>query len=225
MLSVILPYWRRAPAAQAALALYEKNYAGKLDFEVILVDDGSHDIDIAYPWLRIERLPKKNVPKNPCVPINHGARMASGDVLVISCAEIRHNAPVFPKMLEELQRIGENGYVLAACWYEAEKSWHCHSHITADGYHQQIAQPKGSGFHFCGMLNRSLWDRAGGFDEEYRDGAFYDDPDFVNRLARAGAIFKIRDDLVVEHVREGCEPIEWIGRERNQKLFQSKWNG
>src|SRR6185369_2654806 len=121
MISVILPYWRRAPAALAALALYDRHYAGTLDFEVILVDDGSHDIDVAYWWLRIERLPRKDEPKNPCVPINHGVKVAKGDVIVISPVEVRHNVPVLAPMREELRDLGENGYVLAACWYEAEQ--------------------------------------------------------------------------------------------------------
>jgi len=222
VLSVILPYWRRAPAALAALALYDKHYADKLDFEVILVDDGSHDVQVEYKWLRILRLPKKDLPKNPCVPINRGVEAAKGEVLVISPVEIRHNTSILPQMLEELVNIGQNGYVLAAAWYEADQKWHCHSHLTADGYHENIKQPKGSGFHFCAMLNRSLWDKAGGFDEEYREGSYYEDPDWVNRLAKVGALFKIRDDLVVEHVRDH-EPVNWVGRDVNQKLFQSKW--
>ena len=128
-------------------------------------------------------------------------------------------------MREELRDLGENGYVLAACWYEAEQKWHCHSSLTAGGYHENIKQPVGSGFHFCAMLNRSLWDKAGGFDEEYREGSYYEDPDFVNRIARAGGIFKIRDDLVVEHVRDGCEAVGWRGRDRNEALFKQKWPG
>ena len=223
MISVILPYWRRREAALKALSLYDKHYAGTLDFEVILVDDGSNDIEAAYPWLRIERLPKKDVPKNPCTPINWGVKVSQGDVIVISPVEVRHNMPVLPQMLEELRKIGENGYVLAACWYESERVWHCHSSLSAGGEVGGVRQPVGSGFHFCAMLNRTLWDKAGGFDEFYRDGSFYDDPDWVNTVAKSGAIFKIRDDLVVEHVREGCEPIQWTDRGRNQDYFHSKW--
>lgn len=229
MISVILPYWKRAEVTKRSLALYEKHYGG-MDFQVVLVDDGSHDFYMEekwpYRWLTIVRLPKKDVPKNPCVPINYGVKFSVGEVIVISNPEIMHNTPVLPQMLETLDELGENGYVLAACWYEKEKEWHCHSSLTKDGRHHgsNLSQPKGSGFHFCAMLNRSLWEKAGGFDEEYRDGAYYDDPDWVNRLARAGAVFKIRDDLVVEHIREGAET-HWPGgaADRNLALYKSKW--
>lgn len=229
MISVILPYWKRPEVTRHSLALYEKHYGGgKLDFEVILVDDGSHDFECdEYPWLYVNRsLPKKDTPLNPCKPINVGVAIAKGDVIVLSNPEIMHNAPVLPQMLDTLRELGPSGYVLAACWYEEDKQWHCHSSLTAGGYHGNIKQPVGSGFHFCAMLNRALWDRAGGFDDEYRDGSHYDDPDWVNRVSRAGAVFKIRDDLVVEHLREGCR-LDWpYGMsDRNKALFLRKWGG
>ena len=74
------------------------------------------------------------------------------------------------------------------------------------------------------MMHRSLWDAAGGFDEEYRRGAGYDDPDFVLRLHRAGAKFLIRDDLVVEHVRQGAHAAWAPGMYvRNREIFMRKW--
>ncbi len=224
-MSIVLPYYKRAEVTKRCLVLYAEHYAG-LDFEVIVVDDGSHDFEADYPWLRIERLPKKNVPKNPCVPINRGVALARGDVIVISGPDILHNSAVLVPMLETLRELGENGYVLAACWHAPGQEWHCHSSLTADGWHKggNVRQPKGSGFHFCAMLNRSLWGKAGGFDDEYREGAYYDDPDWVNRVHRAGAIFKIRDDLVVEHVRDGCYT-DWPAgaADRNRALYLSKW--
>lgn len=223
MISVILPYWKRPEVTHRSLVLYQKHYEGVLDFEVILVDDGSHDFDASYPWLRIEKLPKKETAKNPCVPINHGVRVSKGNIIVLSNPEILHNSPVLPQMLEELQRMGEMGYVLAACWYELDKKWHCRSDLVADGWHHNIRQPKGSGFHFCGMMYRSLWDKTGGFDEAYRDGWCYDDPDFVNRVAKAGGVFKVRDDLVVEHIREGALA-NW-NLPDNRNIFEAKWPG
>lgn len=224
MISVIMPYWKRPDATYKALALYAKHYSD-LDMEVILVDDGSHDFTHpGYPWLNVVQLPKKELPKNPCVPINKGVQYASGDVLVITNPEILHESPVLPQMLEQLRAMGDNGYVLAATWYDRDGRWHCHSHITADGYHESTKQPKGSGYHFCAMLNRSLWDRAGGFDEEYREGEGYDDPDFVWRVHRAGGQFLIRDDLVVVHTRDGAST-NWPagGLDRNKAMFMRKW--
>lgn len=226
MISIILPYWKRPEVTATCLGLYDKHYKDKLAFEVVLVDDGSDDLMdcwyTEYSWLKIVKLPKKDHPKNPCVPINKGVENSVGDVIVLSGPDIHHTVPVLPQMQEELQKMGSNGYVLAACWYEREKQWHCHSHITQDGFHQQTRQPKGSGFHFCAMLNRTLWEKAGGFDEDYREGAYFDDPDWVNRVARAGGDFRIRDDLVVQHVRQGAE-CNWNGYNENREMFNRKW--
>lgn len=220
-----MPYWKRPETARKSLALYAKHYGG-LDFECILVDDGSHDfVCEAYPWLKIVQLPKKDAPMNPCVPINRGVKESKGEVICLTGPDILHNKPVLPQLLEELKSMGEKGYVLAACWYPRGEMWHCHSSLTAGGKRDNFPQPVGSGYHFCAMFYRDLWDEAGGFDERYRDGAFYDDPDWVFRAAKAGAKFKVRDDLVVEHTRDGAE-INWpSGMEsRNQKLFRDTWN-
>lgn len=220
MLSIVLPYWQRADATRKSLELYDKHYKD-LDFEVILVDDGSHDFQANYPWLTVVRLEKKEKALNPCVPINAGVRASVGEVIVLSNPEILHTTPVLPQMLEELKGLGESGYVLAACKCVEDGSWHCHPSLTEGGYHGNIRQPKGSGFHFCAMFYRTLWDKAGGFDEEYRNGWCYDDTDWVMRVNKAGGIFKIRTDLIVEHPRHGATA-NW-NLPDNKGLYLSKW--
>ena len=214
MISVVLPYWKRAECAKQCFKWYDLHYTG---IEVILVDDGSHDIDIEYPWLRIIRLPKKDIPMNPCVPINLGVAESNGDIIVLSGPDIHHPVPVLEPMREELERLGENGVVCAATWYVDEKRWHCHSSV------KHLGLPHGVGLHFCQMFYRTLWDKAGGFDEDYRIGSHYEDNDWCKTLLKAGAVFKIRDDLVVEHTRVGAD-ITWpSGIEKNERLFVSKW--
>lgn len=225
MISLILPYWQRQAATDAALARMAALYFD-IDLEVIVVDDGSPVPYIrreGYPFaVRSVRLPVKSGPLNPCVPINVGAAVARGDILAISNPEIMHRTAVLPAMRDELERLGVLGYVLAACWSPEQKRWHCHSTIAGPRF--GIDLPAGSGFHFLAMLHRSLWEEAGGFDIAYRKGAGYDDPDFVMRLERAGARFVIRDDLVVEHPRGGARSA-WTPAqfERNRQLFISKW--
>ena len=226
MISVVLPYWQRQEITEYALDSMAAAYPD-LDMEVVLVDDGSpQPLTIAkpYPWpVRVIRLPDKTVPKNPCVPINRGVKEATGEVIVLSNPEIIHDKPVFPAMAEELERLGASGYVLAAAWCPEQEIWHCHSSVAGDRPTGE-RQPPGSSYHFCAMLYRSMFERAGGFDEEYREGAGYDDPDWVNRLARAGAVFRIRDDLVVIHTKFGAQTA-WTreGFARNRAIYKSKW--
>lgn len=227
-ISLILPYWDRKQATDDSLALMAAQYAG-LDLEVIIVDDGTpapyappDDLGLD---IRVIRLPRKIVPKNPCTPINAGVAASHGDLVAISNPEIMHVNAVLGAMAAECEAIGPYAYVLAGCWCPDEKRWHCHTSRKFNKSNDAGAlMPDGVGYHFLGMMHRELWDKAGGFDEDYREGAGYDDPDFVLRMLRAGAKFKIRDDLVVHHPHN--EPrTRWPagGFERNRELFFRKW--
>lgn len=225
MLSLIMPYWQRRAAADAALAAMAAHYP-RLAMEIVIVDDGSPEpyrAPAGLPWrVLVARLPAKDGPLNPCVPFNRGAALASGEFIGITNPENLHLAPVLPALLDEVMRGGESTYALAACRWG--RTWHCHSSVAAPVV-EGVPLPAGSGYHFLGLMYRALWARCGGFDEDYRDGAGYDDPDLVLRLARAGARFVIRDDLVIEHIREGARA-KWRKEqwERNRRLFAAKWS-
>jgi GT2 family glycosyltransferase len=218
----------RQAVADQSCALLAQHYAD-LDLELIVVDDGSEmpycAPEMPFP-VRAIRLPTKAVPMNPCTPINRGVAAARGDIIALSGPDIMHVHPVLKHMRHELGN-DRKKYVLAACWYPERKTWHCHSERKrSDAGDVGSMLPAGADYHFMAMMHRELWDDAGGFDEDYRDGAGYDDPDFVLRLHRAGAQFVIRDDLVVEHVRAGAHS-QWTadGYARNRALFFSKWKG
>ena len=226
LISLVLPYWQRQAVADRSLALLAKQYAA-LDLEVIVVDDGDpvpYLPPAGMPWpVRVVRLAEKAGPKNSCVPINRGVAEARGEFIALSGPEMMHHRPVLAEMRAEIERGGPETYVLAAVWFDEGKTWHVHSTIAGRPV-CSVGMPSGSHFHFMSMMRRGLWDASGGLDEEYRDGAGYDDPDFVKRLERCGARFVIRDDLVVEHVRAGARA-RWTPEqhERNRALFVSKW--
>lgn len=220
MISLLLPYWDRQTAADKALALLDEHYSA-LDLEVIVIDDGN-PVPFVAPATRLKltvvRLPEKREPKSPVTCWNEGAKVALGDVLVLSCIEVLHERPVLSEMLAELQRAGHNGYVLAAAWCPEEGAWHTHSTVEVPEC------PLGTGLGFCAMLNRALYFKAGGWDEAYREGAGYEDRDFIHRLSSAGARFIKRDDLVVIHPKSGAS-IAWGAEKfaRNRALFEMKW--
>lgn len=220
-ISLLLPYWNRQDAADKALAALERCYQHLGDFEVIVVDDGSpvpflppkSNLDI-----RVITLPAKTEPKSPVTCWNAAATVARGDILILSCIEVLHETPVLESMLAEILNRGENAYVMAAAWCPEEKRWHTHSTVTVPDC------PADAGLGFCSMLARKLYWKAGGFDDDYREGAGYEDRDFILRLARAGAQFVKRDDLVVIHPKSGAT-IAWgtAKFERNLALYRSKW--
>lgn len=187
--------------------------------EIIVANDGAPEPILGdYPFpVTMVNLPSKDEAKNPCVPINAGVRASRGSVIVITNPEIYHRKAIFEKMLEELLSLGEKGYVLAACWGVESRRWHCHSTIRGPG---QDKIPEGAGLHFCAMMHRKFFDEIEGFDEDYRDGAGYDDNDFIWRVHRGGGLIKVRDDLIVNHTKTG---VKWKNRGRNHKIFHEKW--
>lgn len=229
LISLILPYWNRQEATDISLWAMADAYPD-LGLEVIVVDDGSlipYDVPKKLPLtVRVVRLPPKTQALNPCVPINAGVSLACGDIIALSSPEIVHTIPVLGELRKELEKQGENGYVLAACWCPDENRWHCHSSMQRrDDNDVGRYLPQGTQYHFMAMMNRSLWDKTGGFDEDYRQGAGYDDPDWVMRLCRAGAKFVMRDDLVVQHPhaspRSKWPPGSFA---RNRALWFEKWS-
>ena len=223
MISIILPYWDRQAAADAALESIANCY-GNIDLEVVVVDDGTPE-PFRRPPLDLEiavyRLPQKAKPLSPVTCWNEGVKVARGSTIVLSCIEVLHTSPVLGQMAAELELIGPDGYVLAAAWCPELLEWHCHSRFYSAG---APPLPPGCGRAFCAMLSKELYLRAGGFDEEYRSGAGYEDIDWVYRLLQAGANFKIRDDLVVVHPKTGAS-IRWGGEQfaRNAALLAEKW--
>jgi hypothetical protein len=224
LISLVLPYFERREATDAALhrmaALYPET-----DMEVVIVDDGSRNPYCAprMPFrVSVIRLPEKDNPLNPCLPINIGVAYAKGDVIAISNPEIMHRTAVLPELVKSLETAD---YVAAACWCPDTNRWHAHSTrnpLYADK--TQIKMPAGAQYHFLAVLSRDLFRTIQGFDCDYRDGAGYDDNDLLMRLNQARARFAVRDDLIVDHSRNGAHAA-WTPQmfERNRQLFVSKW--
>jgi glycosyltransferase involved in cell wall biosynthesis/uncharacterized Rossmann fold enzyme len=220
MISLILPYWNRQEAADKAFALLDRHYRG-MDLEVVVVDDGNREFFKIPPCglnVKVVRLPLKDEPKSPCVAWNEGVKHASGDIVIISCIEMLHDMPILQQMVDNLREEGDNGYILAAAYCPEDGIWHCHSTRPIP------TCPMGTGITFCAAMYKSLYERVGGFGDEYRDGAGYEDRDFIWRLTKAGAKCVIRDDLVLTHPKTGAT-IKWRlgGFRRNEDIYFSKW--
>ena len=213
MISVCMPYWNRQELLNVSLAAYRELYPG---IEVSIADDGSTPAVVADGCV-VTRLPTKDHALNPCVPINAAVNASSGDIIVLTNPEILHTENIFDEMLSSLE--SDRDYVTASC--VGGSGWLAHSSIKplVNG---RGPMPEGSQFHFCAMFYRSLWDAAGGFDEEYRAGQAFDDNDWLWRLEDAGAVFKHRDDLVVRHAHTGTK---WPagGWFTNGVLHEMKW--
>lgn len=227
MISLIWPYWDRQAVADRSCSMLAEHYA-KVKMELIVADDGNevpYRVPLGMPFpITVVRLPRKTVPMNPCTAINAAVAEARGEFIALSGADILHTKPVLQQLYFTIKP-DKMKYAIAAVWHAEKKVWHCHSSKPrSDTGDVGSFLPPNADYHFMTMMHRSLWDKAEGFDEEYRAGCGYDDPDFVMRLNRAGAKFVRRDDLVVEHVRNGAH-VAWPqeGFDRNRALFMKKW--
>lgn len=225
MISLTMPYYRRQAEWNRSLTAYDFLYSD-MDIEISICDDGSpeclqRNVETEIPVL-LCRLPEKHHALNPCVPFNRAVEQSRGDIIVLTNPEIVHKEPILEEMVKRLK--SEDDYVIAACWNKnkmGKEYWVCHStaHQFTGGRQQM---PSGSGFHFCTMLHRSLWEKAGGFDEDYREGQGCDDNDWLWRLEDVGANFVMCDDLVVYH---HSTALRWPreGLTRNRRMLKEKW--
>lgn len=215
MISVCVPYWERQEALDRMFANYAQHY-GKLPIEFSVCDDGSPTPAIHSSSGPLTRLPAKDRPLNPCVPINRAVAASHGEIIVLTNPEIEHRGPILEEMLTLLK--SDKDYVIACCRDTRKNAWFAGPQVD---YRRRgrLPVPVGGHFHFLTMLRRSLWDLAGGFDEEYRNGIGCDDNDWLWRLCAAGAQFKTTIGVVWH---QQTKPIRW-DIPHNRSLFLRKW--
>lgn len=211
-ISVCVPFWAADADSVNALFATFKSFRELYDCEMSFCDDGSL-VRITARGARMVELPVKHAAMNPCVPINRAVENSTRPVIALTNPGIEIRAGMLERLLAELT---PNGYVAAACADEQTGEWLCHS-----TWRSSEKLPPGAGFHFLAVLERSLWDLAGGFDEDYREGQAYEDADFLWRLHAAGATFNILDDVVVKHRRSTTKWPEG-GHARNRALYREK---
>jgi hypothetical protein len=209
--SVCMPYFERRDELERSMRAYEAIYD---DIELSIVDDRSYP-SLVLPETGLDvvfsRLDGEKGAKNPCVPMNIAVNQSKHDVIVLTGPEIQHTGDIFTAMLEKL---GPMTYVTAKCIEPSGKQL-----VPRQRQHNI---PENSGFHFCTMLTRELWDLAGGFDENYRDGQGHEDVDWLYTLESVGATFVMVDETVIHHPTKTFWPRG--GHKRNRDYLRKKWN-
>lgn len=221
MISVVTAYYNRKKLFTRTLKSM-LSYYGSIDFEVIVVDDGSdeaerlEDLQADFPFLRIIRLEKENKwYKNPCIPFNIGFEAVKGDKIIIQNPECYHFGAVLEYVDQHLQ---ENDYLSFGC-FSLDKTTTDTEELLFDkknidklilennktfvkngdlGWYNH-SQFRPEAYHFCAsMTKQDLYD-LGGFDERYAKGVGYDDDDFIWRVKQKKMNIKFVDDVVVLH--------------------------
>ena len=216
MISVTMAYYNRPDELRRSISAYKKLYSG---FELSICDDRSEpSIHTDFPEAVsfdtvIHRVDSDHtLPLNPCVPLNIAVNQSKHDIIVLTNPEIEHREDVFTSMMELLDK---NSYVTARCVDDRGVLAGKEVDYSTDG---RLPVPEGAHFHFCAMLCRELWEKAGGFDEDYRFGQACEDNDWLWRLHRVGAEFKHTEKTVYHHQTH----VKW-NLPHNKDLFYRKW--
>jgi glycosyltransferase involved in cell wall biosynthesis len=241
MISVVTAYYNRKKLFTRTLKSMLPYY-GKIDFEVIVVDDGSdeaerlEDLQTDFPFLRVIRLEKQNKwYKNPCIPFNIGFEAVKGDKIIIQNPECYHFGAILAHVDAHLK---ENEYLSFGCFsmdklntdddalFFDEKNIaklieNNNRSFTTDGdlgwYNHSKFRPEA--FHFCAaMMSTDLFD-LGGFDERYAKGVGYDDDELIWRIKNKKMQIKFIDDQIVLHQNHYIAPDDLV--EANKRRFES----
>lgn len=241
MISVVTAYYNRKKLFTRTLKSMLPYY-GKIDFEVIVVDDGSdeaerlEDLQTDFPFLNVIRLEKQNKwYKNPCIPFNIGFEAVKGDKIIIQNPECYHFGAILTYVDTHLK---ENEYLSFGCFsmdklntdddalFFDEKNIaklieNNNRSFTTDGdlgwYNHSKFRPEA--FHFCAaMMSTDLFD-LGGFDERYAKGVGYDDDELIWRIKNKKMQIKFIDDQIVLHQNHYVAPDDLV--EANKRRFES----
>lgn len=247
MISIVTAYFNRRKLLIRTLDSMTSNY-GTIDFEFIVVDDGSEeeerleDLQQIYPFLSVIRLEKSDKwYSNPCIPFNKGFEEAKGDKIILQNPECYH----FDNILEYVdQHLKKNDYISFGC-YSLDKEntdddvlfFNRNNIISLIENNGHVVQTDGglgwynhsryrpSSYHFCtAMMTSDLVD-LGGFDPRYALGHGYDDDEFIFRVKQKRMHIKFVDTIKVIHQNHYVKQIsidEQKEKYKNEKSARNK---
>jgi GT2 family glycosyltransferase len=183
-LSIIVPAYNSGRDLQECLAALQA--AAPSNSEIIVVDDASTE-EIGAAVGRGVSLLRLSKNSGPSSARNLGARHARGDILFFVDSDV----VVAPDAVSRMLEVFEHDPTVAAVFGSYDK------HPRAKGlvsqyrnllhhYVHQTGSPEASTFWGgCGAIRRSVFEKAGGFDEK-RFTRFMEDIELGYRLRRAG---------------------------------------
>ena len=194
--------------------------------QVIVVEDGNDDGQTyavcknarGFP---IEYYCRKNRPlvnySNASIPKNIGIKKATGDLLILQCAEVKYSRP--DDIANMVRPVEDNGDVSSIAY--------CQALDVGGNFLQWYAGPErcaGWFLDFCQCVRREKVLAIGGFDETYTTYGYEDDC-FAFRLQRSGVKYQWAPEVVVQHqwhpyFNEGAEPTLAIRAETKYKAMK-----
>lgn len=203
--------------------------------ELIVVDDGSTDdtFRVLSRWgdaLRVVHNPENGGFAAAC---NAGAAACGGRYLVFLNNDTRPRRGWLDALVEHADAHPEAAALGAKLLYPDETVQHAGVVFCQDGYprhlyagfpcdHPAVNRPRAlqAVTAACILVRRDAFERAGGFDESYRNG--FEDVDLCLRLGEGGGEIRYCPESVVEHLESVSEGRFAHDRD-NVRRYRDRW--
>jgi len=212
-ISIVIQYYNRKSQFLNTLNSIINTEVSLKDIEVVIVDDASveehqlNDIFDLFPDLDIKLYTFNQSDKwwsCPVLPINKGISIASGDAVILLCAECMFIGDI---ILDVKNRIKSNDYLVYGTLALPEEiskviSQIPYSYLKTNpfkGEWYQHSQLRNNCFNFCTAILKEDLDRLGGFDERFAYGFDTGDLDFIRRVKELGMNVISIDDPLTYH--------------------------
>ena len=213
-----------------------RDYTKKSSYEIIVVDNDSHDGSVEWLQQQADVLLLCNEEnKGFARGCNQGAALAQGEYILF----LNSDTIVTPRWLENLETaiasnpcVGAVGPMADFCpanqrldvsfsSYEELKDFAVHFNQSDMGKWETHTVLTG----FCMMIKKVVWSQVGGFDERFSP-AYFEDDDLSLRILLAGYELLVCKDTFIHHAEKVSLQKETRSKllYNNQLVFQKKWH-
>ena len=236
--SFVIPLYNQLALSQVCLASLRATLPRGLDYEIVLVDDGS--TDGTREWLATLRDDRVRVVLNErnlgyAAANNRAIATARGDLLALLNNDLELLPGWLPPLLAARRRLGARAGIVGNVQRNHRTGEIDHVGIDVDRktkpFHSRHRPPLLLRWLFpirrvpavtgaCILLDRSLWNELGGFDAEFVNGG--EDVDLCLRARAAGRINAVALRSVVRH-HVSASGGRHLRDEENSRRLARKW--
>lgn len=202
-ISIVIAYYNRHKLLLETInSISQTKY---INYEIIIVDDCSDDIDIVKQntqhndKIKIIHIDKqtKGTRTNPCSVFNTGFNHTTGDIIIIQNPESYHIDDIITYTANHLR---EQEYLVYSAYnLHSEKANNCFITLQNKTYSNLInpdiipqeenklqwyhhEKYRRSYYHFCSAIHKTDLQMIGYFDDNYKHGVCFDDDDLLLKI-------------------------------------------